>query len=87
MNGSFPETVLIKIKEDKVGGTGSLQAEAAEQEARGTGAERSGPERPLAPHSFTGWPDAGIMGSVHDGANTDWIPVKFQHPPSPSCIA
>ena len=87
INGSFPQTVLIKIKEEKVGGAGSLQAEAAEQEARGRGAERSRPERPLAPHSLTGWPVVGIMGSMHGGADTDWIPFKFQHPPSPSCIA
>lgn len=37
----FLSTVLIKIKEEK----GSLPAETGEQEVRGSGKERLGPER------------------------------------------
>ena len=47
------------MKQEKVGGTGSLQAY---QEVRGRNAEKSGPERPLTLQSLTGWPDVGLVG-------------------------
>ena len=47
------------MKQEKVGGTGSLQAY---QEVRGRNAEKSWPKRPLTLHSLTGWPDVGIVG-------------------------
>ena len=49
----------MKVKQEKVGGTGSLQAY---QEVRGRNAEKSGPERPLTLQSLTGWPDVGLVG-------------------------
>lgn len=56
----FLNMVLINIKEEKLGGTRSLQAEAGEQEARTEVHKGEGQKDKFIPHR----PDVDVMGSL-----------------------